>query len=156
MLFVAWSSFCSFDKCSLAKLQIWNWNNLQMQITFSLYLYFSKICSCHCSKLTKVSVQCTMMVIIAERIHLFPFRTQKLSSHTSTIFGWRRPEKIDRCHQPDKDLRNQVFICFWLNKYLDRSNMMKEFFWLQEAYQPYPVYEAATAKNHERNKYCPQ
>ena len=41
-----------------------------------------------------------MMVIIAERIHLFPFRTQQLSSHTSTIFGWRRPEKIDRCHQP--------------------------------------------------------
>ena len=41
-----------------------------------------------------------MMVIIAERIHLFPFRTQKLSSYTSTIFGWRRPEKIDRCHQP--------------------------------------------------------
>ena len=44
-----------------------------------------------------------MMVIIAERIHLFPFRTQQLSSHTSTIFGWRRPEKIDRCHQPDKN-----------------------------------------------------
>ena len=61
------------------------------------------MCSCHCSKLTKVSVQWTMMVIIAERIHLFPFRTQQLSSHTSTIFGWRRPEKIDRCHQPDKN-----------------------------------------------------
>lgn len=41
-----------------------------------------------------------MMVIIVERFHLFPFRTQKLSFHASKIFGWRRPEKIDRCHQP--------------------------------------------------------
>ena len=61
------------------------------------------MCSCHCSKQSKDCVQCTMMVIIAERFHLFPFRTQQLSSHTSTIFGWRRPEKIDRCHQPDEN-----------------------------------------------------
>ena len=60
-----------------------------------------EVCSCHCSKPTKVGVQWAMMVIIAERFHLFPFRTQKLSSYASTIFGWRRPEKIDRCHQPD-------------------------------------------------------
>ena len=61
-----------------------------------------------------------MMVIIAERFHLFPFRTQKLSSHTSKIFGWRRPEKIDRCHQPDKDLNVQVFFLFgvFTNQYL--------------------------------------
>ncbi len=47
-----------------------------------------------------------MMVIIVERFHLFPFRTQKLSFHASTIFGWRRPEKIDRCHQPDENSVN--------------------------------------------------
>ena len=67
------------------------------------------MCSCHCSKSANADVQCTMMVIIAERIHLFPFRTQQLSSHTSTIFGWRRPEKIDRCHQPDENSFNYGF-----------------------------------------------
>lgn len=33
---------------------------------------------------------------MAVRIHLFPYRTQKLSSPASTILGWRRPGKIDR------------------------------------------------------------
>ena len=28
------------------------------------------------------------------RVHLFPFRTQQLSSFTVTILGWRRPGKI--------------------------------------------------------------
>ena len=35
-------------------------------------------------------------VLMAVRIHLFPSRTQKLSSLASTILGWRRPGKIDR------------------------------------------------------------
>ena len=68
-----------------------------------MYLYNKKCAVVIVLTSRKVSVQCTMMVIIAERSHLFPFRTQQLSSHTSTIFGWRRPEKIDRCHQPDKN-----------------------------------------------------
>ena len=34
-------------------------------------------------------------VLIVARSHLFPFRTQKLSSFTSKILGWRRPGKID-------------------------------------------------------------
>ena len=33
---------------------------------------------------------------MAVRIHLFPSRTQKLSSPVSTILGWRRPGKIER------------------------------------------------------------
>ena len=36
-------------------------------------------------------------VVITERPHLFPFRTQKLSSPVLTILGWRRPGKIGRC-----------------------------------------------------------
>lgn len=75
-----------------------------------------EVCSCHCSKPTKVGVQWAMMVIIAERFHLFPFRTQKLSSHTSTIFGWRRPEKIDRCHQPASQLVLWLVAIFLLNR----------------------------------------
>ena len=35
-------------------------------------------------------------VSMAVRIHLFPSRTQKLSSLASKILGWRRPGKIDR------------------------------------------------------------
>ena len=31
------------------------------------------------------------------RVHLFPFRTQKLSSRVPKILGWRRPGKIGRC-----------------------------------------------------------
>ena len=31
------------------------------------------------------------------RSHLFPYRTQKLSSSVSKILGWRRPGKIERC-----------------------------------------------------------
>ena len=31
------------------------------------------------------------------RIHLFPFRTQKLSLVVPKILGWRRPGKIGRC-----------------------------------------------------------
>ena len=31
------------------------------------------------------------------RVHLFPYRTQKLSSVVPKILGWRRPGKIGRC-----------------------------------------------------------
>ena len=41
--------------------------------------------------------QCVSM---AARVHLFPSRTQQLSSFAVTILGWRRPGKITRCaHQ---------------------------------------------------------
>ena len=83
------------------------------------------MCSCHCSKQSKDCVQCAMMVIIAERFHLFPFRTQKLSSHTLTIFGWRRPEKIGRCHQPDELVWYEFFFCLQPN-YRDPT---KHLFW---------------------------
>ena len=36
-------------------------------------------------------------VAIAEWIHLFPYRTQSLSTHTSKVLGWRRPGRIESC-----------------------------------------------------------
>ena len=36
-------------------------------------------------------------VSMTVRFHLFPFRTQKLSSLVPKIVGWRRPVKIGRC-----------------------------------------------------------
>ena len=37
------------------------------------------------------------VVIIAKRIHLFPYRTQKLSSSALMILGGRPPGKAGRC-----------------------------------------------------------
>ena len=34
---------------------------------------------------------------IAEKTHLFPYRTQKLSSHTPKVLGWGRPGRIGSC-----------------------------------------------------------
>ena len=40
-------------------------------------------------------------MILAQRVHLFPFRTQKLSSAEATILAWRRAGKIAQCqHHP--------------------------------------------------------
>ncbi len=39
----------------------------------------------------------TLPVTIARRIHLFPYRTQKLSSFTSMILGGRLPGKVESC-----------------------------------------------------------
>ena len=40
------------------------------------------------------------LVLFAMRVHLFPSRTQKLSSLAPKILGWRRPGKIGRCQTP--------------------------------------------------------
>ena len=47
------------------------------------------------------------MVTIAKRIHLYPYRTQKLSSLASKILGWRRPGKIESCHLNDRGEKEQ-------------------------------------------------
>ena len=47
-------------------------------------------------------VKATQSVILAQRVHLFPFRTQKLSSAEVTILAWRRAGKIThRGHNPN-------------------------------------------------------
>ena len=43
------------------------------------------------------SVTIKFPVAITERIHLFPSRTQKLSSRVPMILGWRRLGKVGRC-----------------------------------------------------------
>ena len=37
------------------------------------------------------------LVLQTQRVHLFPFRTQKLSSAVAKILGWKRPGKIAQC-----------------------------------------------------------
>ena len=44
------------------------------------------------------------------RFHLFPSRTQKLSAHTPTILGWRRPGKIGSCRNPRDTLSSVSFL----------------------------------------------
>ena len=46
------------------------------------------------------------------RFHLFPFRTQKLSSHTPTILGWQRPGKIGSRRDPKESL-HRVALFFY-------------------------------------------
>ena len=49
------------------------------------------------------------------RSHLFPFRTQKLSSHTPTILGWQRPGKIGSRRDPKEALivrSTPLSLCF--------------------------------------------
>ena len=40
--------------------------------------------------------RCTQLVLMTVRVHLFPSRTQQLSSLVPTILGWKRPGKIGR------------------------------------------------------------
>jgi hypothetical protein len=47
------------------------------------------------------------VVTIAERIHLFPFRTQKLSSLALMVLGGKLPGRVRRSHV--------VFFSFCLN-----------------------------------------
>ena len=54
---------------------------------------------------------------MAKSFHLFPYRTQKLSSFTSKILGWRRPGKIDRCrhlYAPLAQLVEQLTLNQWV------------------------------------------
>ena len=44
----------------------------------------------------------TIPVTIARGIHLFPFRTQKLSLLAPNVLGWKRPGRIGRCRFPNK------------------------------------------------------
>ena len=48
------------------------------------------------------------LVLIAARVHLFPYRTQKLSSLALTILGGKLPGKISRCQHY---LMSAIFNC---------------------------------------------
>ena len=45
-------------------------------------------------------------VILLQRVHLFPFRTQKLSSAMAKILAWRRVGKIAHCWHRSHKFRN--------------------------------------------------
>ena len=49
-------------------------------------------------------------VILTQRVHLFPFRTQKLSFAVLTILAWRRAGKISRSRHTQK-LRSKRNFC---------------------------------------------
>ena len=53
-------------------------------------------------------------VTMAKGIHLFPYRTQKLSLSAPMVLGWRRPGRVGRCRIPQrKSLRRclGLFLC---------------------------------------------
>ena len=43
-------------------------------------------------------------VTIARGIHLFPYRTQKLSLLALMVLGWQRPGRVGRRRDPEKDV----------------------------------------------------
>ena len=47
-------------------------------------------------------------VMMAERNHLFPSRTQQLSSHASKVLGWKRPGRIDCCRSGQSPRTNRA------------------------------------------------
>ena len=50
------------------------------------------------------------LVFLTVRVHLFPFRTQKLSSPVPKILVWRRTGKIGQCQHSAARNRGAVFL----------------------------------------------
>ena len=50
-------------------------------------------------------------VTMAKGIHLFPYRTQKLSLSAPMVLGWRRPGRVGRCRIPQRKASDE---CLWL------------------------------------------
>ena len=57
-----------------------------------------------------MSIKYTIAVTLAMRIHLFSYRTQKLSSFALKILDWRRSGKISSCCIQSKPLIKRVYI----------------------------------------------
>ena len=58
-------------------------------------------------------------VTMAKGIHLFPYRTQKLSLSAPMVLGWRRPGRVGRCRIPwkkDSPLTGWVLFSFHLQR----------------------------------------
>ena len=56
------------------------------------------------------------LVRLTQRVHLFPFRTQKLSSVVPKILGWRRPGKIGIRQHETTEVRQGSNLSFVLGK----------------------------------------
>ena len=53
-------------------------------------------------------------VTMAKGIHLFPYRTQKLSLSAPMVLGWRRPGRVGRCRIPQRKASDEclgLFLC---------------------------------------------
>ena len=53
-------------------------------------------------------------VTMAKGIHLFPYRTQKLSLSAPMVLGWRRSGRVGRCRIPQRESLRRclgLFLC---------------------------------------------
>ena len=63
--------------------------------------------------MTKLSKrQAIKLVLIAARVHPFPYRTRKLSSLALKILGGKLPGKISRCQHFDRTLCTVFFYAY--------------------------------------------
>ena len=53
-------------------------------------------------------------VTMAKGIHLFPYRTQKLSLSAPMVLGWRRPGRVGRCRIPKRNQPHECGVDFFL------------------------------------------
>ena len=53
-------------------------------------------------------------VVMAKGIHLFPYRTQKLSLSAPMVLGWRRPGRVGRCRIPKRNQPHECGVDFFL------------------------------------------
>ena len=54
-------------------------------------------------------------VVMARGIHLFPYRTQKLSLSALMVLGWKRPGRVGRRRIPMKVLVDRLTPSFFVN-----------------------------------------
>ena len=59
------------------------------------------------------------LVFLTVRVHLFPFRTQKLSSPVPKILVWRRTGKIGQCQHSASELSEALI--FYMKNPVDRG-----------------------------------
>ncbi len=63
----------------------------------------------------KKGMKSPLPVAMTVRSHLFPYRTQQLSSPVPKVLGWTRPGRIGRCRFPLKAVSKETafFRCVW-------------------------------------------
>ena len=54
-------------------------------------------------------------VVMAKGIHLFPYRTQKLSLSAPMVLGWRRPGRVGHCRIPKRTRPHKSGVLFFLD-----------------------------------------
>ena len=66
-------------------------------------------CEYCCSIFSDEELLRKKLVLQTQRVHLFPFRTQKLSSAVVKILGWKRPGKIAQCQHSERAERSALY-----------------------------------------------